>query len=58
MRRKLTYIAHLKEASDNTLLVSVCDKLHNARAIVQDVEAGFDVFLAKLFTQGNLPVVR
>jgi (p)ppGpp synthase/HD superfamily hydrolase len=44
MRRKLTYIAHLREASDETLLVSACDKLHNARAIVQDLEAGQDVF--------------
>jgi (p)ppGpp synthase/HD superfamily hydrolase len=45
MRRKLTYISHLIEASDDTLLVSACDKLHNARAIVQDLEAGHDVFV-------------
>jgi (p)ppGpp synthase/HD superfamily hydrolase len=44
MRRKLTYIAHLDQAADDTLLVSACDKLHNARAIVQDLEAGQDVF--------------
>jgi (p)ppGpp synthase/HD superfamily hydrolase len=44
MRRKLAYIAHLDEASDDTLLVSACDKLHNARAIVQDLEEGHDVF--------------
>jgi (p)ppGpp synthase/HD superfamily hydrolase len=37
-RRKLAYLAHLKQASDATLLVSACDKLHNARAIVQDLE--------------------
>ena len=36
--RKLAYLAHLKEAPDATLLVSACDKLHNARAIVQDLE--------------------
>jgi (p)ppGpp synthase/HD superfamily hydrolase len=36
--RKLTYLAHLKTASEQTLLVSACDKLHNARAIVQDME--------------------
>jgi hypothetical protein len=30
--------AHLKEAADATLLVSACDKVHNARAIVQDLE--------------------
>jgi (p)ppGpp synthase/HD superfamily hydrolase len=44
MRRKLAYIAHLDAASDGTLLVSACDKLHNARAIVQDLEGGHDVF--------------
>jgi (p)ppGpp synthase/HD superfamily hydrolase len=36
--RKLAYMAHLKTAPDRTLLVSACDKLHNARAIVQDME--------------------
>ncbi|MEP7184442.1 MAG: HD domain-containing protein [Rhodanobacter sp.] len=36
--RKHAYIAHLETASDQTLLVSACDKLHNARAIVQDLE--------------------
>lgn len=36
--RKQRYLAHLAEASDDTLLVSCCDKLHNARAIVQDLE--------------------
>ena len=38
MARKLTYMAHLAEAPDTVLLVSGCDKLHNARAIVQDLE--------------------
>jgi len=36
--RKLKYLAHLADASNETLLVSGCDKLHNARAIVQDME--------------------
>jgi len=36
--RKLAYLAHLAEAPDVVLLVSACDKLHNARAIVQDLE--------------------
>lgn len=36
--RKQTYLTHLKTASEQTLLVSACDKLHNARAIVQDLE--------------------
>jgi (p)ppGpp synthase/HD superfamily hydrolase len=37
-RRKQRYLAHLADASDDVLLVSCCDKLHNARAIVQDLE--------------------
>lgn len=35
--RKERYIAHLKNASDDVLLVSGADKLHNARAIVEDL---------------------
>lgn len=38
LRRKQTYLAHLAGASDDMLLVSGCDKLHNARAIVGDLE--------------------
>lgn len=36
-RRKQDYLAHLADASDDALLVSGCDKLHNARAIVADL---------------------
>ncbi len=36
--RKLQYLAHLRIASGQTPLVSACDKLHNARAIVQDLQ--------------------
>jgi (p)ppGpp synthase/HD superfamily hydrolase len=36
--RKQTYLEHLADADKDTLLVSACDKLHNARAIVQDLE--------------------
>lgn len=35
--RKEKYIAHLKEADDDSLTVSLADKLHNARAIVSDL---------------------
>lgn len=38
LRRKQAYLNHLAHASDDTLLVSGCDKLHNARAIVGDLE--------------------
>ncbi len=35
--RKEAYLAHLEHASTDALLVSACDKLHNARAIVTDL---------------------
>lgn len=47
LRRKQYYLKHLAEADDEVLLVSGCDKLHNARAIVQDLEnpsVGMQVF--------------
>jgi (p)ppGpp synthase/HD superfamily hydrolase len=34
--RKLSYIASLDDKADTSLLVSCCDKLHNARAIDRD----------------------
>ncbi|GAA0707958.1 hypothetical protein [Dokdonella soli] len=37
--RKEAYLHHLREVDEATLLVSACDKLHNARAIVADVRA-------------------
>jgi len=37
-QRKESYIAHLKSAPDDVLLVSGSDKLHNARAIVSDLQ--------------------
>ncbi|MGH8212404.1 MAG: HD domain-containing protein [Rhodanobacteraceae bacterium] len=49
-RRKRDYLAHLAHASDDALLVSACDKLHNARAILADLhnpavgDAVFDRF--------------
>lgn len=36
--RKRAYLAHLEAAGEQALLVSACDKLHNVRAIVQDLE--------------------
>lgn len=43
--RKEAYLSHLADADLDTLLVSACDKLHNARSIVADVRAiGPDVF--------------
>jgi (p)ppGpp synthase/HD superfamily hydrolase len=37
-QRKLAYVAALGTKPDDVLLVSGCDKLHNARAIVADLE--------------------
>ena len=36
-QRKEEYLAHLKEADEDTLTVSLADKLHNARAIATDL---------------------
>lgn len=49
--RKREYLEHLAVASDDVLLVSGCDKLSNAQAILSDLEkvgiAVFDRFTAK-----------
>lgn len=43
--RKEAYLASLPHHDADVLLVSACDKLHNARAIVADLRAvGLDVF--------------
>ena len=45
IERKIAYLKHLQEASDDILLVSCSDKLHNARAIVSDlINEGPSVF--------------
>lgn len=36
-QRKQEYLRHLADAPDDTLLVSACDKLSNARAILDDL---------------------
>lgn len=42
--RKEAYLGHLETTDDDALLVSACDKLHNARAIAMDLASGADVF--------------
>jgi len=37
--RKEAYLAHLEEVDADAALISACDKLHNARAIVADIQA-------------------
>jgi (p)ppGpp synthase/HD superfamily hydrolase len=54
LRRKQEYLKHLAEEDDEVLLVSGCDKLHNALAIVRDLEdpsVGVHVF--DRFTSGR-----
>jgi (p)ppGpp synthase/HD superfamily hydrolase len=52
--RKLRYIAHLRDADPASLLVSACDKLHNARAIVADLEhPGVGSAVFERFTAGQ-----
>lgn len=58
-QRKLAYLAHLREESADAILVSCCDKLHNARAIVNDLEdpaVGVSVF--DRFTAGRDGTLR
>lgn len=40
----LKYFEHLRSSFDSIRLVSACDKLHNSRDIVKDLEAGRDIF--------------
>jgi GTP pyrophosphokinase len=42
--RKKAYLQHLETTDVDALLVSACDKLHNARAIAMDLGSGEDVF--------------
>lgn len=42
--RKKRYIAHLKTVPDNVLMMSACDKLHNLRSILRDLNNGEAVF--------------
>jgi (p)ppGpp synthase/HD superfamily hydrolase len=43
--RKETYINHIEQISDDALIVSMCDKLHNLRTIVWDYKViGDEIF--------------
>ncbi len=50
--RKDAYIAHLEHVDADVLLVSGCDKLHNARAIVSDLRTHGPAMLGR-FTGGQ-----
>ena len=51
-QRKRAYLAHLAQTSDDVLLVSGADKLHNARAINADL-AALGPVLFERFTSGR-----
>jgi len=51
--RKEAYLAHLATASPSIRLVSCCDKLHNARAIVADQRVMGDALFER-FTAGKV----
>jgi (p)ppGpp synthase/HD superfamily hydrolase len=51
-QRKEAYIAHIADASPSVRLVSACDKLHNARAILSDYQEIGDA----LWGRFNAPV--
>jgi hypothetical protein len=59
LRRKQDYLGHLARADNDVLLVSGCDKLHNALAILRDLEnpdVGVQVF--DRFTAGRDGTLR
>lgn len=43
-KRKEAYLAHLEHVGRDVLLVSIADKLHNARSIVMDLRSDHSVF--------------
>jgi (p)ppGpp synthase/HD superfamily hydrolase len=53
---KVTYLNHLREASDDALLVAGADKLHNARSILADQQALGDEAFGK-FKAGKADVL-
>lgn len=57
LRRKLAYLAHLAQADADVLLVSSCDKLHNARAIVEDLRVHGEMLFDR-FTAGKDGTLR
>lgn len=52
LQRKRSYLAHLAQVDAYSLLVSGCDKLHNARAILADIESDAGLAVFERFTGG------
>ena len=51
--RKQRYIAELETASHDALLVSACDKLHNARAVLGDLRLHGDALWQRFSTRSG-----
>ena len=49
--RKRNYLLHLSQAHDDVLLVSGADKLHNARAIVSDLNSIGEIVFERFSTK-------
>lgn len=58
LERKQRYLAHLAGSDPAALLVSGCDKLHNARAIVGDLEGAAGQSVFERFTAGRDGTLR
>ena len=56
--RKQRYLAHLAGSDPAALLVSGCDKLHNARAVVGDLEGAAGQSVFDRFTAGRDGTLR
>lgn len=52
LQRKRAYLAHLEDVDTYSLLVSGCDKLHNAGAILSDIEGDAGLAVFERFTAG------
>jgi (p)ppGpp synthase/HD superfamily hydrolase len=53
LERKRNYLRHLEESDADTLLVSLADKLHNARTILLDFRTDALSLLARFNLSGN-----
>jgi len=51
--RKLAYVDHISGEEMDSLLVTACDKLHNARAIVADLQGNAGESVFERFTAGR-----
>jgi (p)ppGpp synthase/HD superfamily hydrolase len=58
VERKLGYLAHLAHEDQASLLVSACDKLHNARAVLADLQGDAGERVFERFTAGRIGTLQ